>query len=107
MHKKYIYYGWLFVIGGVGYCLIELLWRGYTDPTMAFAGGIAFCLLAIIQKNMKPFRFFYRCIAGGLTITTVEFVFGAVFNLWLKRAVWDYSLMPLNLLGQICLTQKV
>lgn len=107
MHKIYVYYAWLFGVGGVGYCLIELLWRGYTDPTMALAGGIAFCLLAVIQKVMKQFKFFYRCIVGGLTITAVELAFGTVFNLWLNKTIWDYSTLPLNYLGQICLLYTV
>jgi uncharacterized membrane protein len=35
-------------------------------------------------------------------VTAVEFVFGILFNLILKMNVWDYSNMPLNILGQIC-----
>lgn len=107
MLKKIRFYGLLFGIGGVGYCFIELLWRGFTDISMAFAGGTALCLLAVIQKVLKPVRFLYRCVLGGLTITAVEMAFGTVFNLWLNRNVWDYSQMPLNILGQVCLLYTV
>jgi uncharacterized membrane protein len=41
-------------------------------------------------------------IAAGI-ITAVEFVSGLILNLWLNLGVWDYSHMPLNLFGQICL----
>ena len=29
-------------------------------------------------------------------------IFGVIFNVLLKKNVWDYSKMPLNLGGQIC-----
>ena len=107
MHLKFKFYLFLFCIGAVGYCLIELLWRGYTHPSMGVAGGLSFCLIAVIQKRLKPLKFTYRCIASGLCITAVELVFGGVFNLWLRLEVWDYSLMPLNLFGQVCLLYTV
>lgn len=107
MHLKFKFYLFLFCIGAVGYCLIELLWRGYTHPSMGVAGGLSFCLIAVIQNRLKPLRFIYRCIASGLCITAVELVFGGVFNLWLRLEVWDYSLMPLNLFGQVCLLYTV
>lgn len=43
-----------------------------------------------------------KCFAGMLIITTVELVFGIAFNLILREHVWDYSNVPLNLMGQIC-----
>ena len=107
MLQKSKFYILLFSVGAVGYCLIELLWRGRTHPSMGLAGGLAFCLMAIIQKELKPLNFIYRCIASGLSITAIELIFGGVFNLWLHKGVWDYSLMPFNLLGQICLTYTV
>ena len=107
MHLKFKFYLFVFCIGAVGYCLIELLWRGYTHPSMGVAGGLSFCLIAVIQKRLKPLKFTYRCIASGLCITAVELVFGGVFNLWLRLEVWDYSLMPLNLFGQVCLLYTV
>lgn len=35
-------------------------------------------------------------------ITVIEFIIGIVFNIILKENVWDYSNMPLNIMGQIC-----
>ena len=32
-----------------------------------------------------------------------EFAAGCVLNLWLGLGVWDYTDMPFNLMGQICL----
>ena len=107
MFKNLKIYLLIFCIGAVGYCFIELLWRGHTLPSMGLAGGLSFCLIAIIQRQLKPLNFIYRCIASGLVITAIELIFGGVFNLWLHIGVWDYSLMPFNLLGQICLTYMV
>ena len=28
---------------------------------------------------------------------------GVIVNIWLKLGVWDYSGLPLNILGQVCL----
>lgn len=107
MFKNMKYYAFLFVVGAVGYCFIELLWRGYTHPSMGLAGGLSFCLISVVQKQLKPLRFIYRCIASGILISAIELMFGTVFNLWLESSVWDYSLMPLNLFGQVCLTYTV
>ena len=43
-----------------------------------------------------------KCFAGMLIITTVELIFGIAFNLILREHVWDYSNVPLNFMGQIC-----
>lgn len=101
------YYVVIFTIGAVGYCLLELLWRGRTHPSMALAGGMSFCLISVIQAKLKPLKFIYRCITSGLGITTIELAFGSIFNLWLKQSVWDYTTVPFNLLGQVCLTYTV
>lgn len=44
-----------------------------------------------------------QMLIGAIVITTLEFVCGCIVNLWLGWNVWDYSNMPFNLLGQICL----
>lgn len=107
MKFKFTYFLLLFCLGAVGYGFIEMLWRGYTHPSMMLAGGIAFCLLAVIEKKLKPLRFIYRCIAGGLMITAIEAIFGFIFNIWLSQNVWDYSLLPLNYKGQVCILYTV
>lgn len=40
---------------------------------------------------------------SAVIITIFEFITGCIVNLWLGWAVWDYSDLPFNLLGQICL----
>lgn len=40
---------------------------------------------------------------GALFVTAMEFVVGIPLNLMLGLHIWDYSSLPFNLLGQICL----
>ena len=75
------FYGILFFIGAFGYGLLEIIWRGYTHPSMALAGGISLCFLALIQKYLKPLRFTYRCIAGGAFILLLSF-YSVIFLIW-------------------------
>lgn len=89
------------LIGGFGYCTIEILWRGRTHYSMFFAGAIILSTFYYISKNYD-LPLWAKCLAGTLIITGVELVFGIAFNIILKEHVWDYSNMPLNFLGQIC-----
>lgn len=97
------FFVFLFValIGGFGYCTIEILWRGRTHYSMFFAGAIILSTFYYISKA-SSLNFWLKCIIGMIIITGVELIFGIVFNIMLKENVWDYSGMPLNLLGQIC-----
>ena len=100
--KKHKCYLAIFGIGAVGYGLIEILWRGRTHWSMALAGGFSFLGLSKISERLKNSCLFVKALAGCIFITTVEFIFGVLFNIILKRKVWDYSRMPLNFCGQIC-----
>ena len=103
MIKKYRIAFMVFLIGGVVYGAIELLWRGYTHPTMFFAGGISAILLSAIAVKIKNLHFLYKVILGSLEITAVELVFGLIFNIGFKMKIWDYSILKFNFLGQICI----
>lgn len=43
-----------------------------------------------------------KAIMCTFAITALEFITGCIVNLRMGWDVWDYSSMPLNLLGQIC-----
>ena len=63
-----------FLLGAVGYPLLELCWRGRTHPTMSLVGcGI---------------------------ITGVEAAVGLIWNR--DHRIWDYRNMPGNWRGQVC-----
>ena len=107
MKKNYLYYFILFGLGFYGYGLIEILWRGYTHPSMSLAGGIIFFIVPKIIEILKPYKMIYKCITCGILITFIELIFGLYFNIYLKIYVWDYSMFRYNFLGQICVTYSV
>ena len=61
-------------------------------------------LIGLINEVIPwEMAFWKQCIIGSFVVTGIEFVSGCIVNLWLGWNVWDYSHLPLNLLGQICL----
>lgn len=71
---------------------------------MFLVGGLCFWLIGLINEVIPwEMPLWRQCIIGAAIITAVEFAAGCVINLWLGWDVWDYSGLPLNLLGQVCL----
>ncbi|WMI80796.1 putative ABC transporter permease [Anaerotignum sp. MB30-C6] len=97
----------IFLIGSLGYFSLEIIYRGYSHWTMFLTGGIVFLCLFSLFTSTAPFPFWARCIAGASIVTTIEFVVGIIVNKWLDWQVWDYSSLPYNLFGQICLAYSV
>ncbi len=94
----------IFILGSCAYPTLEVLWRGYTHSSMALAGGICMVLInQICCEGMKKRSLAAKCAAGSLIITGVEFSFGILVNRILHLNVWDYSALPMNVLGQICI----
>ncbi|MFU0831671.1 MAG: ABC-transporter type IV [Oscillospiraceae bacterium] len=93
----------LFLTGGIIYPCLEIACRGFSDISMAVAGGICLCLIDKICNCRLKFRpLIVKCAAGSVIITSVEFAIGVLVNLVLKLNVWDYSHLPMNIMGQIC-----
>ncbi len=92
----------IFLIGAAGYCLLEILWRGHTHPSMAVVGGICFSLIRIINSRFRAKSYFFRALLCCGAISAVELLSGILLNIVFDLAVWDYSRQPLNFLGQIC-----
>ena len=95
--------GVVFGLGAGAYGLIEVLYKGDTHPTMLVAGGICFLAMQRISLRLPQIPFLGKCLMSGAAVTGVEFAFGCVFNLALKMNVWDYSHLPFNVAGQVCL----
>lgn len=93
----------LFLIGAAAYAGIEVLWRGHTHWTMAVLGGILFLLLGGINEVLSwEMPLAAQCCIGAAIVTAAEFVAGLILNVWLGLAIWDYSDVPGNLMGQVC-----
>lgn len=94
----------LFAVGGSVYVMIELLWRGRSYPSMFVLGGICFYLIGLInEKYPWDMPLISQMFISSIIVTTLEFIFGVILNIVLKLGIWDYSQMPYNLCGQICL----
>lgn len=94
----------LWSIGGLLYVILEMIWRGYSHWTMFLVGGICFILIGAINEVIPwEMPLLLQCIIGALIVTAVEFLSGCIINIWFGWHVWDYSDMPFNLCGQICL----
>ena len=91
-----------FTVGGAGYALIELMYRGRTHWTMIIAGGICFVICSLIAERFREKPLLCKAFLCAISVTAVELIFGIIFNLILKMNVWDYSKCPFNFLGQIC-----
>ena len=99
--KAFLLRFFIFLSGGLTYGLIEILFRGFTHWSMLIVGGLCCVLLHFISLR-QSLHIWQKCVLGGAAITTIEFVAGAVVNIALGWAVWDYSSQPFNLMGQIC-----
>ena len=42
-------------------------------------------------------------VVGAVFVTAMELVVGVPLNLFMGLNIWDYSQVPFNFLGQICL----
>lgn len=94
----------LFAIGGMGYFFLEVLVRGYSHYTMFLCGGACFVCCGLLNENVKiKMSFVSQMVLSSLIITALEFMTGLIVNVWLKMDIWDYSNLPYNFMGQICL----
>lgn len=94
----------IFILGSCTYPTLEMLWRGCTHSSMALAGGVCMVLInRVCCERLQKKSLATRCAAGSLIITGVEFLFGLVVNRVLNLHVWDYSALPMNVMGQICI----
>ncbi len=90
------------MFGGTAYGLIEVVWRGYTHPSMVLTGGICFAMICEVNHRFSQKPLLLRSAACALFITIVEFCVGLLVNRILQLGVWDYSDVPFHLMGQIC-----
>lgn len=93
----------LLAVGGAGYYALELACRGFSHWSMAICGGVCLSAIYHINGKLRHRSVWLRAVLGATVITAVELVCGCLVNLTFHQKVWDYSHLPLNLWGQICL----
>jgi uncharacterized membrane protein len=94
----------IFVMGAL-YMVLEGLWRGWTNISMLFVGG----LCAFLIGRLNEYKAFYnrkmydQCLIGTIITLFIELISGLILNVWLGFYIWDYSDAWGNVYGQICL----
>ena len=98
---KYVSLG---LVGGSLYYLTEILYRGESHPVMFLVGGLAFLFCGLLNEGLSwNIPLIQQVLWADLGVTALEFVSGWLLNIQLDLHIWDYSLLPYNLMGQICL----
>lgn len=102
--RQILKYTILFILGGCSYTLIEILYRGYSHYSMWILGGICFICIGLINEILKwETPLVLQGLIGSFIVTLLEFITGYIVNIRLGMRIWDYSRMPLNIMGQVCL----
>lgn len=102
---KYLF---LLLVGGAIYYWIEVAFRGYSHPVMILVGGICFVLCGLLNNIFSwEMPLWLQMACSAVIITLVEFASGCILNIWLGLHIWDYSDMPFNIAGQICLPYTI
>ena len=94
-------YVFVFLMGFFLYGFVEVTGRGYTHWTMCITGGIVLTVIYTLSSRPAA-RLIRTCLLGTAAITLIEFAVGVFDNLIMGWQVWDYSDIPLNILGQVC-----
>lgn len=100
----------LWTWGGAVYYMLEVIYKTATGNPERIHWSmlvVAVFLSMVIERCGAecPWEWSLplQALVCTVLITAVEFVAGLVLNVWLGLGIWDYSNLPLNFMGQICL----
>ena len=99
----------LFTVGGSIYYLIEFVYKTFVSGgilhwSMLLLGGLCFLIIGALNEKLPwEMSIIKQGLIGAIIVTVLEFVFGIVLNTILKLNIWDYSHLPFNIMGQVCL----
>ena len=98
----------VFVTGGLGYGMIELICRGYTFISMGVIGGICMVMIHLLNEERRNGVSLIASVSVAcFFIISIELLSGEILNRLLGLKIWSYSSQPFNLDGQICLLYAV
>lgn len=106
LEKKFLnFFNYLliWIIGGFIYYMIEIIYRGYSHPSMFIVGGLCLVVIGLLNELYSWDLYFeLQVLIGDIIVLFFEFSAGLIVNVWLGLNVWDYSNMKFNIMGQIC-----
>ena len=81
-----------------------MIFRGFSHSSMFVLGGLCMQFFTwqgqVTSWNDALQIQIIRCT---IFVVSMEFITGIIVNKWYHLAVWDYTDMPFQLFGQICL----
>ena len=102
--KRIINYIVLFIAFSALYVWIEIMFRNRSDRSMVFLSGTVGIIIGLCN-NIIPWSMTLvqqALIGGFLIVTPMEYIVGK-YIVNQDLSIWNYSNMPLNIDGQICL----
>ncbi len=94
----------LFLVGFCLYITLEVCFRGYSFVLMGICGGIIFILLDCINEVLPwDTDILIQGSIGSAMITLTELIVGEGLKYLGLSQMWDYSNLPINFDGVICL----
>lgn len=106
--KNFIFkYSFLFLLGGMSYYFLEIFYRGFSHYSMIICGGLAFIFSGVLNQLFPKLSITTQMFLSTIIITLLELLTGLIVNIGLNLNVWDYSKLPYNFLGQICLQYSI
>ena len=94
MQKKNVFRMFiLFLICGIVYYSLEIIYRGYSHISMFILAGVCGVLFVDMPNNIYSFElgFLKQISISTLLCTIGEGICGLIVNTWLDLNVWDYS----------------
>lgn len=96
--------------GGTLYYFLEIIWKsfgGHPERISWIMLPVAILLSFVLERcGYYPeweIPLLIQCLFSTCMITITEYITGYIFNIKLGMGIWDYTDLPLNLDGQICL----
>ena len=93
----------VFLLGCVACFWLQMLL--FPEPLwlLAPSGGIGLYLVYRVNRFYPRTALGVRALLGALLLTLTELFTGCIVNLGMGLSLWDYSALPYQFLGQICL----
>ena len=85
----------LFLSCGFIYCMIEILFRGWSHWSMFVSAGFlgVFCVDSVNNVLSFDCDYIVQILISTILCTIGEGISGIILNVWLQLNVWDYSKM--------------
>lgn len=92
----------IFGIFGAAYYGLEILYDGTSHWGMFVCAGLTGNAASYLISRHRRSKMIKKSVIITGVILLLELISGYILNIYLELNVWDYTLLPYNLHGQIC-----